>query len=152
MPKITSVPRSAANDQSINTWDRLKDPEAAFVGLGPVGADAPPMHTWKGEPGKAAAQAIEFLLTSVEQRGMYAPTTRTLLAGCYADKSRPVDQLLLHCLDEIHLQAMMAVQFWVGVAGGLRLTDFPDGGERYMRHVLRMRQHTIARTLAARAA
>lgn len=152
MPKLTSVPRSAANDQSINTWDRLKDPEAAFVGLGPVWAEAPPMHTWKGEPGKAAAEAIEFLLTSVEQGGIFAAKSRALLAGCSADKHRPVDLWFLHCLDDAHLEAFLDVFRWVGVAGGLRLTDFPDGGERYMRHVLRMRQHTIARTLAARAA
>lgn len=152
MPKLTSVPRSAANDQSISVLDRRKDPEIAFRELGPLWVEPPPMHTWKGEPGKSATAALELLLSSAQQGGIFAAKSRALLAGCYAEKRPPSDLLSLHCFDATHLEAMLHVLRWVGVAGGLRLQDFPDGGERYMRHVLRKRQHTIARTLAARSA
>lgn len=97
------------------------------------------------DPGKATHIAIEALLDHIEARGVHTRQLRAILAGCQAgsDKAITPSAALFGLSGEV-LDHVLKVLAWIAGTGGITLDDFADGGERYLRLVLRKRPKAIA--------
>lgn len=135
-------------DQTPTAFDYLNflqnDQERAYYELGPVWGTAPLLHEARLEPGKATHIAIEALLDHIEARGVHAQQLRAILAGCQAgsDKTITPSAALFGLSGEV-LDHVLKVLAWIAGTGGITLDDFADGGERYLRLVLRKRSKAI---------
>lgn len=136
-------------DQTPTAFDYLNflqnDQERAYYELGPVWGTAPLLHEARMDPGKATHIAIEALLDHIEARGVHTRQLRAILAGCQAgsDKAITPSAALFGLSGEV-LDHVLKVLAWIAGTGGITLDDFADGGERYLRLVLRKRPKAIA--------
>lgn len=140
-------------DQTPTAFDYLNflqnDQERAYYELGPVWGTAPLLHEARMEPGKATHIAIEALLDHIEARGVHAQQLRAILAGCHAGSDKVITpSATLFGLSGEVLDHVLKVLAWIAGTGGITLDDFADGGERYLRLVLRKRSKAIARMSA----
>jgi len=136
-------------DQMPTAFDYLNflqnDQERAYYELGPVWGTAPLLHEARMDPGKATHIAIEALLDHIEARGVHTQQLRAILAGCQAGSDRAITpSTALFGLSGEVLDHVLKVLAWIAGTGGITLDDFADGGERYLRLVLRKRPKAIA--------
>lgn len=121
-----------------------RDQELAYYELGPVWGNPPRLHEAKMDPGKATHVAIEELLDHIEARGIHAQQLRAILASCQAESDKTItpSSALFGLSGEV-LDHVLKVLAWIAGTGGITLDDFGDGGERYLRLVLRKRSKAI---------
>lgn len=120
------------------------DQERAYYELGSVWGTAPLLHEAKMDPGKATHVAIEALLDHIEARGIHAQQLRAILASCQAESDKTItpSSALFGLSGEV-LDHVLKVLAWIAGTGGITPDDFADGGERYLRLVLRKRSKAV---------